>query len=245
MFSLIHLVFFFLLHFVRSSQIPQGTSLLAVRFAKLTQQSSSDSVKTATQPSMPDEEAALTSVSTSGGLTATGSRIKAVGSSSIVHPIVPAKGRLMATNSVSGVGSSRYSYSTENMPKLTDLRKILNPEEERKDLETTCKSFWDSFIDCQCIECTFNNAAKFITAFILFLTLALIINSLTVSSSSSSSSSSSTGTPNTIGNANNAGSAPVDGNGSSLSDRSFELINPLRTPQSMFELANAPVLTFS
>lgn len=70
------------------------------------------------------------------------------------------------------------------MPKLTDLRKILHPEEERRDLETVCKSFWDSFIDCQCIDCTFNNAAKFITAFVIFLTVALIINTITVSTSS-------------------------------------------------------------
>ena len=74
--------------------------------------------------------------------------------------------------------------TTENQPKLTDLRKILHPEEERRDLETVCKSFWDSFIDCQCIDCTFNNAAKFITAFVIFLTVALIINTITVSAGS-------------------------------------------------------------
>lgn len=80
----------------------------------------------------------------------------------------------------------RYSVTTENQPKMTDLRKILHPEEEHRDLETVCKSFWDSFIDCQCIDCTFNNAAKFITAFVIFLTVALIINTITVSSGGSS-----------------------------------------------------------
>ena len=85
--------------------------------------------------------------------------------------------------SISPANRHRFSVTTENQPKLTDLRKILHPEEERRDLETVCKSFWDSFIDCQCIECTFNNAAKFITAFILFLTVALIINTITVSGS--------------------------------------------------------------
>lgn len=79
----------------------------------------------------------------------------------------------------------RYSVTAENMPKLTDLRKILHPEEEHRDFETVCKGFWDSFIDCQCIDCTFNNAAKFITAFILFLTIALVINTITISTRSS------------------------------------------------------------
>lgn len=76
--------------------------------------------------------------------------------------------------------------TTEIGPKVTDLRKILNPEEERRDLETVCKSFWDSFIDCQCIECSFNNAAKLISALILFLTIALVINTVTISSNSRS-----------------------------------------------------------
>uniref|UniRef100_T1KLX4 Uncharacterized protein n=1 Tax=Tetranychus urticae TaxID=32264 RepID=T1KLX4_TETUR len=73
------------------------------------------------------------------------------------------------------------SYSAYDVPheKLTDLRKILHPEVEKKDLETVFKAHWETFMDCRCFECTFNNAAKFITVAVLAFTLFLFIRALT------------------------------------------------------------------
>ncbi|XP_053207077.1 putative uncharacterized protein DDB_G0277255 [Panonychus citri] len=81
----------------------------------------------------------------------------------------------------SSVSSSRapsmisgYSVYDVQIPheKLTDLRKILHPEVEKRDLETVFKAHWETFMDCRCFECTFNNAAKIITVVVLAITFS-------------------------------------------------------------------------
>jgi hypothetical protein len=59
--------------------------------------------------------------------------------------------------------------------KISDLRKILNPEIEKED---SLKKLGDAIIHCECFELSLNNAAKIITAVVLLATLILIIKSL-------------------------------------------------------------------
>ncbi|XP_074595055.1 uncharacterized protein LOC141850355 [Brevipalpus obovatus] len=67
------------------------------------------------------------------------------------------------------------SHHNGTEPKLTDLRKILNPEEERRDFDTVFKAHWESLMDCRCFECSFDNLAKLVTVMVLGVTLFLII----------------------------------------------------------------------
>jgi hypothetical protein len=59
--------------------------------------------------------------------------------------------------------------------KISDLRKILNPEIENED---SIKKLGDAIIHCECFELNLNNAAKIITAVVLLAALILIIKSL-------------------------------------------------------------------
>jgi hypothetical protein len=78
---------------------------------------------------------------------------------------------------------SRLSFSSEydptirvtNFNKLTDLRRILNPEEEKEDWLDV---FWSKFNTCDWFEWNLNNAAKFITLAVFVVTILLIIRTL-------------------------------------------------------------------
>jgi len=78
---------------------------------------------------------------------------------------------------------SRLSFShpednelrVTNFNRLTDLRRILNPEEEKEDLWAT---FWAKFNSCDWFEWNLNNAAKIITIIVFVVTLILIIQAL-------------------------------------------------------------------
>ena len=63
-----------------------------------------------------------------------------------------------------------------NTNRMSDLRKILNPEEEEK--QDIFKRIEESIINCECFELNLNNAAKIITIVVLFGTLIMIIKAL-------------------------------------------------------------------
>ena len=78
---------------------------------------------------------------------------------------------------------SRLSFSSEydptirvtNFNKLTDLRRILNPEEEKEDWLDV---FWAKFNTCDWFEWNLNNAAKLITLAVFVVTILLIIRTI-------------------------------------------------------------------
>jgi len=59
--------------------------------------------------------------------------------------------------------------------RMSDLRKILNPEIEKED---SIKKLGDAIIHCECFEFNLNNAAKIITVLVLLATFILVIQSL-------------------------------------------------------------------
>ena len=78
---------------------------------------------------------------------------------------------------------SRLSFSSDydptirvtNFNKLTDLRQILNPEEEKEDWLDV---FWAKFNSCDWFEWNLNNAAKLITLAVFVVTILLIVRTL-------------------------------------------------------------------
>lgn len=78
---------------------------------------------------------------------------------------------------------SRLSFSSEHDPtlrvtnfnKLTDLRRILNPEEEKEDWLDV---FWSKFNTCDWFEWNLNNAAVLITLAVFVVTILLIIRTI-------------------------------------------------------------------
>ena len=67
-----------------------------------------------------------------------------------------------------------------NFNRLTDLRKILNPEEEKEDLWA---AFWARFQSCDWFDWNLNNAAKLITMGVFVVTIILIVKAIISSGS--------------------------------------------------------------
>ena len=59
--------------------------------------------------------------------------------------------------------------------RVSDLRKILNPEVEKED---SFKKFTEAVENCDCFEFNLNNAAKLITILVLLATFILVIKAL-------------------------------------------------------------------
>jgi hypothetical protein len=79
---------------------------------------------------------------------------------------------------------SRLSFSSHpddnelrvtNFNRLTDLRKILNPEEEKEDLWA---AFWARFNSCDWFDWNLNNAAKLITIGVFVVTIILVVKAI-------------------------------------------------------------------
>lgn len=64
-------------------------------------------------------------------------------------------------------------YTATTSQRMSDLRKILNPEVEQED---SWKKFTETIENC--FECNLNNAAKLITVLVLLATLVLVIRAL-------------------------------------------------------------------
>lgn len=71
--------------------------------------------------------------------------------------------------------SPAYYHGTTTQ-RMSDLRKILNPEVEEK--EDSFKKFTDAIENCDCFEFNLNNAAKFITVVVLIATVIMVIRAL-------------------------------------------------------------------
>ncbi|OTF82760.1 hypothetical protein BLA29_013237, partial [Euroglyphus maynei] len=74
--------------------------------------------------------------------------------------------------------SSPYYMSgvpTATGARVSDLRKILNPEVEKED---SFKKFTEAVENCDCFEFNLNNAAKIITIIVLLATFILVIKAL-------------------------------------------------------------------
>lgn len=67
-------------------------------------------------------------------------------------------------------------YTATTTQRISDLRKILNPEVEEK--EDPFKKITESIENCDCFEFNLNNAAKMITVLVLLATLILVIRAL-------------------------------------------------------------------
>jgi len=79
---------------------------------------------------------------------------------------------------ISTIPRLAYAPNYPHFERMSDLRKILNPEVEKRDFETILRSFWESILDCHCFECTFNNAAKVVTFLVLLITFILVIKAM-------------------------------------------------------------------
>ena len=66
-------------------------------------------------------------------------------------------------------------YTGTTSQRMSDLRKILNPEVEKED---SFKKFTEAIENCDCFEFNLNNAAKLITVLVLLATLVLVIRAL-------------------------------------------------------------------
>ncbi|KAH9388052.1 hypothetical protein TYRP_009256 [Tyrophagus putrescentiae] len=77
---------------------------------------------------------------------------------------------------VASNGSLQPSYYTATTTqRISDLRRILNPEVEKED---SFKKFTEAIENCDCFEFNLNNAAKLITVLVLLATLVLVIRAL-------------------------------------------------------------------
>lgn len=66
-------------------------------------------------------------------------------------------------------------YTSTTTARISDLRRILNPEVEKED---SFKKFTEAIENCDCFEFNLNNAAKMITVLVLLATLVLVIRAL-------------------------------------------------------------------
>ena len=131
--------------------LKKAASGLAVRFAKLTHYASVDSGSSSTDNNISTTSTKSHVATISGALSSLTSRSISLdkpnssnaGSGRYDKKALAHFKQSVNSQSVGSTSTSlstrpnrRYSVTTENMPKLTDLRKILHPEEERRDLET-------------------------------------------------------------------------------------------------------------
>lgn len=87
-------------------------------------------------------------------------------------------GNNISSSSTTTTATTPYSmtpsyYNTG--ARVSDLRRILNPEVEKED---SFKKFSDAVENCECFEFNLNNAAKIITAVVLLATFILVVKSL-------------------------------------------------------------------
>lgn len=67
------------------------------------------------------------------------------------------------------------NYPNTTAQRVSDLRRILNPEVEKED---SFKKLSETIENCECFEFNLNNAAKLITVLVLLATLILVIKAL-------------------------------------------------------------------
>ncbi|KPM04001.1 hypothetical protein QR98_0024400 [Sarcoptes scabiei] len=68
-----------------------------------------------------------------------------------------------------------HPIQSTSAARISDLRKILNPEIEKED---SFKKFTESLENCDCFEFNLNNAAKLITVVVLLATFIMVIKAL-------------------------------------------------------------------
>lgn len=91
---------------------------------------------------------------------------------------VTINGNNISSSSTATTATTPYSmtpsyYNTG--ARVSDLRRILNPEVEKED---SFKKFSDAVENCECFEFNLNNAAKIITAVVLLATFILVVKAL-------------------------------------------------------------------
>lgn len=81
----------------------------------------------------------------------------------------------LSTTSQGQQQQQQSSYPAITTQRMSDLRKILNPEVEKED---SFKKLSETIENCDCFEFNLNNAAKIITVLVLFATLVMVIKAL-------------------------------------------------------------------
>ncbi|KAJ6223364.1 hypothetical protein RDWZM_001909 [Blomia tropicalis] len=108
-------------------------------------------------------------------LVLTTNTIASSSSSATRHIALGTSNSLGSSHSTSGSSLQPSYYTATTTQRMSDLRKILNPEVEKED---SFKKFTEAIENCDCFEFNLNNAAKLITVLVLLATLVLVIRAL-------------------------------------------------------------------
>ncbi|KAI2798162.1 hypothetical protein BLOT_013280 [Blomia tropicalis] len=108
-------------------------------------------------------------------LVLTTNTIASSSSSATRHIALGTSNSLGSSHSTSGSSLQPSYYTATTTQRMSDLRKILNPEVEKED---SFKKFTETIENCDCFEFNLNNAAKLITVLVLLATLVLVIRAL-------------------------------------------------------------------
>lgn len=92
-----------------------------------------------------------------------------------VRPSLAGPSTSLGFTSQQSQSQSQSLYPNITTQRVSDLRKILNPEVEKED---SFKKLSETIENCDCFEFNLNNAAKIITVLVLLATFIMVIKAL-------------------------------------------------------------------